>query len=122
MIGPASPSGTPKDSPDGAKPAADKSNAAPAEVTPATFFALLPSANRQGDAKYVAQDVFGYSFLSDVFMADYKEGNDAWQGFLRPYRDVQEAKAVLEKYIVGRQERWCRGQNTELRLELMKLS
>jgi hypothetical protein len=73
----------------------------PAEVTPATFFAFLPAAGRQGDAKYVAQDVFGYSFLSDVFMADYKEGNDAWQGFLRPYRDVQEAKAILEKYIVG---------------------
>jgi hypothetical protein len=36
-----------------------------------------------------------------VFMADYKEGNDAWQGFLRPYRDAQEAKSVLEKYIVG---------------------
>ena len=70
-------------------------------MTPATFFALLPAANRQGDPKYVAQDVFGYSFLSDVFMADYKEGNDAWQGFLRPYRDAQEAKAVLEKYVVG---------------------
>ena len=76
------------------KPAAE-------EVTPATFFAFLPAANRQGDAKYVAQDVFGYSFLSDVFMADYKEGNDAWQGFLRPYRDVQEAKSVLEKYVAG---------------------
>jgi hypothetical protein len=74
---------------------------ATAEVTPATFFAFLPAAGRQGDAKYVAQDVFGYSFLSDVFMADYKEGNDAWQGFLRPYRDAQEAKSVLEKYIVG---------------------
>jgi hypothetical protein len=74
---------------------------APAEITPATFFAFLPAAGRQGDAKYVAQDVFGYSFLSDVFMADYKEGNDTWQGFLRPYRDVQEAKSVLEKYIAG---------------------
>jgi hypothetical protein len=73
----------------------------PAEVTPATFFAFLPTTGRQGDAKYVAQDVFGYSFLSDVFMADYKEGNDAWQGFLRPYRDAQEAKSVLEKYVAG---------------------
>ena len=34
-------------------------------------------------------------------MADYKEGNDAWQGFLRPYRDAQEAKTVLQKYIDG---------------------
>ena len=83
------------------KPNTEKPSPAPAEVTPATFFAFLPAANRQGDPKYVAQDVFGYSFLSDVFMADYKEGNDAWQGFLRPYRDAQEAKAVLEKYIVG---------------------
>ena len=90
-----------KDSDNETKPATDKANPTPAEVTPATFFALLPAASRQGDAKYVAQDVFGYSFLSDVFMADYKEGNDAWQGFLRPYRDAQEAKAVLEKYIVG---------------------
>ena len=89
------------DSANETKPATDKVNPAPAEVTPATYFALLPAANRQGDAKYVAQDVFGYSFLSDVFMADYKEGNDAWQGFIRPYRDEQEAKAVLEKYIVG---------------------
>ena len=83
------------------KPTTVETKPAQAEVTPATFFAFLPAASRQGDPKYVAQDVFGYSFLSDVFMADYKDGNDAWQGFLRPYRDVQEAKAVLEKYIVG---------------------
>jgi hypothetical protein len=74
---------------------------APAEVTPATYFAFLPAKNRQGDAKYVAQDVFGYSFLSDVFMADYKEGDVGWQGFLRPYRDANEAKSVMEKYIAG---------------------
>ncbi len=74
---------------------------ATAEVSPATFFAFLPAENRQGDPKYVAQDVFGYSFLSDVFMADYKQGNDAWQGFLRPYRDAKEAKSVFEKYLEG---------------------
>ena len=34
-------------------------------------------------------------------MADYKDKDVAWQGFLRPYRDAQEAKAVLEKYIAG---------------------
>jgi hypothetical protein len=61
----------------------------------------LPAAGRQGDAKYVAQDVFGYSFLSDVFMADYKSGDVSWQGFLRPYRDAKEAKEILEKYTVG---------------------
>ncbi len=72
-----------------------------AEITPATYFAFLPSAGKQGDNKYVAQDVFGYSFLSDVFMADYKEGEVTWQGFLRPYRDDKEAKEVLEKYIAS---------------------
>jgi hypothetical protein len=74
---------------------------AAAEFSPAALFAFLPAAHRQGDPKYVAQDVFGYSFLSDVFMADYKDGAVAWQGFLRPYRDAQEAKAIFEKYIAG---------------------
>jgi len=72
-----------------------------AEVTPATYFTFLPAAGKQGDNKYVAQDVFGYSFLSDVFMADYKEGDVTWQGFLRPYRDDKEAKEVLEKYVAS---------------------
>jgi hypothetical protein len=95
--------GIPAPQPSPATPTSPAGESKPttAEVTPATYFAFLPAAGRQGDAKYVAQDVFGYSFLSDVFMADYKEGNDAWQGFLRPYHDVQEAKSVLEKYIVG---------------------
>jgi hypothetical protein len=85
----------------GPKPSVEKPVAAPAEVTPATYFAMLPSAGKQGDNKYVAQDVFGYSFLADVFMADYKEGDVTWQGFLRPYRDVREAKEVLEKYVAS---------------------
>jgi hypothetical protein len=88
---------------DAPKPAPAVAKPAAAEVTPATYFALLPAENRQGDAKYVAQDVFGYSFLSDVFMADYKDkdGDVGWQGFLRPYRDANEAKAMLEKYIAS---------------------
>jgi hypothetical protein len=86
---------------DAPTPAPAVAKPAAAEVTPATYFALLPAKDRQGDAKYVAQDVFGYSFLSDVFMADYKEGDVGWQGFLRPYRDANEAKAMLEKYIAG---------------------
>ena len=45
-------------------------------------------------------------------MADYKEGNDAWQGFLRPYRDAQEAKAVLEKYIAGVKKDGAEVKNT----------
>jgi hypothetical protein len=72
-----------------------------AEGTPASYFAFLPTAGKQGDNKYVAQDVFGYSFLSDVFMADYREGEVTWQGFLRPYSDAKEAKQVLEKYIAS---------------------
>ncbi len=91
--------GQPADS--GPKPAAEAAKPEPKEISPATYFALLPTQGREGDAKYVAQDVFGYSFLSDVFMADYKEKDVSWQGFLRPYRDVQEAKSVLEKYVSG---------------------
>lgn len=72
-----------------------------AEVSPATFFGLLPAKGREGEPKYVAQDAFGYSFFSDVFMADYKDGEVTWQGFLRPYRDEQEARAVFQKYIDG---------------------
>ena len=34
-------------------------------------------------------------------MADYKAGDATWQGFLRPYRNTEEAKAVLDKYIDG---------------------
>jgi hypothetical protein len=93
--------GTPAASNEGEENAITAKPAATTEVSPATYFAMLPAAGRQGDTKYVAQDVFGYSFLSDVFMADYKEGDVAWQGFLRPYKDPAEAKAVLEKYIAG---------------------
>jgi hypothetical protein len=80
---------------------ATETRPAAAEVTPATLFGLLPAKGREGEPKYVAQDAFGYSFLSDVFMADYKEGDATWQGFLRPYKDDQEAKAVFQKYIEG---------------------
>ncbi len=68
---------------------------------PGDLFAFLPAQSKQGEPKYVSQDVFGYSFLSDVFMADYKEGEVTWQGFLRPYRDAKEAKAVFEKYVAS---------------------
>jgi hypothetical protein len=71
------------------------------DLSPESFFKLLPTAGRQGKPNYVARDVFGYSFLTDVFMADYKEGDITWQGFVRPYRDVAEAKAVLEQYVNG---------------------
>ena len=41
-----------------------------------------------------------------------RRGTIAWQGFLRPYRDAQEAKAVLREVHRRRQERWRRSQNT----------
>jgi hypothetical protein len=91
----------PATSPGAAEPAVADAKLDTAEISPATFFALLPTKGRQGEAKYVAQDVFGYSFLSDVFMADYKDRDVTWQGFLRPYRDMPEAKTILEKYIAG---------------------
>lgn len=95
-----------KQKPGGGAPATASSspaeaNPAATEITPETYFGFLPAAGKQGDNKYVAQDVFGYSFLTDVFMADYKEGEVTWQGFLRPYRDAKEAKEVLAKYVSG---------------------
>src|SRR5262249_40951146 len=42
-----------------------------ASSTPATMFKLLPAGPKRSGEKYVAQDVFGYEFLSDVFLADY---------------------------------------------------
>jgi hypothetical protein len=62
------------------------------------LFSLLPAVSNRSTPKYVTQDVFGYSFLTDVFLADYKEGEIQWQGFLRPYESPEAAKAVFEKY------------------------
>jgi hypothetical protein len=98
---PAPRSSAPATSPGTAAPAATNAKVDTGEISPAMFFVLLPAKGRQGEAKYVAQDVFGYSFLSDVFMADYKDQDVTWQGFLRPYRDTQEAKKILEKYVAG---------------------
>jgi len=69
------------------------------QSTPDEVFAHLPPGEGRSAPKYVAQDVFGYSFLADVFMADYAEGSNSWQGFLRPYRDAKEAQATLDQYI-----------------------
>jgi hypothetical protein len=70
-------------------------------MTPEALFALLPEGSGKSAPKYVAQDAFGYSFLSDVFMADYNQDGTTWQGFLRPYRDAKEAEAVFNKYVEG---------------------
>jgi hypothetical protein len=68
------------------------------EVTPDMLFKLLPDGPGRGGEKYVAQDVFGFSFLSDVFLADFKEGDTQWQGFVRPYPDAEKAKEILARY------------------------
>lgn len=74
---------------------------APAEgaATPDMLFKLLPDEPKKTRTQYVAQDVFGYSFLSDVFMADYQDGDATFQGFLRPYKNADEAKKVFEQYL-----------------------
>lgn len=66
---------------------------------PDAIFAVLPKDDGKANQKYVAQDVFGYAFLSDVFMADYQAGGSTWQGFLRPYASPEEAKSMYDKYL-----------------------
>jgi hypothetical protein len=34
-------------------------------------------------------------------MADYKEKEGTWQGFLRPYKDEKQAKEVLARYMAS---------------------
>ena len=81
---------------EGGEPAPSKASAMQDAI-----YALFPSGQGRGAPTYVAQDVFGYSFLADVFMADYKDGTVTWQGFLRPYATVDEAKAIFEKYVAS---------------------
>lgn len=85
-------------------PAAATSSAA-SPATPAQLFSLLPAGpNRTGET-YAAQDVFGYAFLSDVFLADYTAGGDLyWQGFLRPYPNRERAAESFEQYLAAVQE------------------
>jgi hypothetical protein len=83
------------------EPAGGKVEGQAKAMTPEGLFALLPEGSGKSAPKYVAQDAFGYSFLSDVFMADYSQDGTTWQGFLRPYRDAKEAEAVFNKYVEG---------------------
>ena len=71
---------------------------APAESSPEALFAILPATGKSAP-KYIKEDAFGYSFLSAVFMADYKEGSAAWQGFIRPYPTPEAAREVFDKYL-----------------------
>jgi hypothetical protein len=83
----------------GAGSASEGSNETGAPTGPDAIFAALPTGKGKANPKYVAQDVFGYAFLNDVFMADYEADGSTWQGFLRPYADAKEAKAMYEKYL-----------------------
>jgi len=91
----------------GAKPVeagAAKAGGAPdpgAPSTPQALFALLPAGPGKTGPNYVPADVFGYSFLSDVFLAEFTEGKASWKGFLRPYASADEAKGVFEKYLAS---------------------
>lgn len=80
-------------------PASPGEGPSPPKATPEALFALLPAEPKKAGAKYVAQDVFGYSFLSDVFMADYQAGDSTWQAFLRPCPDAPAAQKVFEQYL-----------------------
>ena len=70
-----------------------------AKSGPEATFALLPAQSRHGEPIYVAQDAFGYSFLSDVFMVDYEDGDVQWQGFLRPCASTADAGKLLDQYL-----------------------
>ncbi|MCA1685492.1 MAG: hypothetical protein LC745_05805, partial [Planctomycetia bacterium] len=83
------------------KPAPTAAANAPAPGTPEAFFALLPTGSGRANQTYVSNDVFGYSFLSDVFLADYSEGSASWKGFLRAFASPDEARAVFEKYLAS---------------------
>ena len=75
------------------------SSADDAKSGPEATFALLPASGRHGEPIYVAQDAFGYSFLSDVFMVDYEEVGVQWQGFLRPCATAADANKLLDQYV-----------------------
>lgn len=72
--------------------------AAAIPATPEAIFALLPAEPGRERPQYVAEDVFGYGFLSDVFLADYKEGETTFQGFLKPCASPEAARSLLETY------------------------
>ena len=82
------------------KPEGAVAGGTPVSTLP-SLAAILPKGQGRGEVKYISQDVFGYSFLTDVFMADYKEGDATWQGYLRPYASAEEAKEVFEKYLAN---------------------
>jgi hypothetical protein len=60
---------------------------------------LLPDRDRvQGSFEFLAADVFGLDFLSDVFAADYEIGGKRIKLFVHRAADQAEAQRLLEKY------------------------
>jgi hypothetical protein len=84
-------------------PAAATADTSPGPSTPAAdpvaLMKLLPAAPNRDQPQYVAQDVFGYSFLADVFLAGYRDADASWQAFLRPYANAGAARAVFDRYL-----------------------
>jgi hypothetical protein len=95
------PAGQPSAAPSAVAAETPEPSAEPAELDPAAVLRLLPDGPGRGSSQYVAQDVFGYSFLSDVFLADFKDGEATWQGFLRPCESPEAARALLEEYVAA---------------------
>ncbi|HEV3166689.1 MAG TPA: toll/interleukin-1 receptor domain-containing protein [Isosphaeraceae bacterium] len=77
----------------------DQAGRQAAAPTPEAMFALLPAGPKRSNPGYAAADVFGYSFLTDVFMADYQDGDTTWQGFLRLFPSPKAARQVFENYV-----------------------
>ena len=80
-----------------AKAPDDEAEAA-TEIDPATLFALLPEGPGRNNEQYVAQDAFGYAFLSDVFLASYADDQSGWQAFVRPYASPGRARKIFDQY------------------------
>jgi len=91
---------TPDTASDGSapEPAPEPEPEAAAEADPTAIFALLPDGPNKSGQTYIARDAFGYAFLTDTFLANYEDGDQIWQGFVRPFPTPEEAKAVFDQY------------------------
>ncbi|WP_169978751.1 DUF6599 family protein [Tautonia rosea] len=76
----------------------DAASSAAEAADPTALFALLPDGPGRTNEQYLAQDAFGYAFLSDVFMASYGENDLTWQAFIRPYASPERAQEIFELY------------------------
>ncbi|WP_152053574.1 DUF6599 family protein [Tautonia marina] len=79
-------------------PDAEAASSETEEADPTALFALLPDGPGRSNEQYLAQDAFGYAFLSDVFMAAYAEGDLTWQAFIRPYATPERAQEIFDLY------------------------